>query len=127
MAGASVASTAARIEECVISENVIHLCSSAGGCQAVLIPYQLLSGEWAEKKNADRITAASFTNQENKILASWCWFSSKAFHLLHSLSTCDYDDEYNLEQFKKKKKQQAKVFRIFPFRNAQDENLAFSS
>lgn len=71
----------------------------------------LPAAEWwmsREKKNADRITAASFTNQENKILASWCYFSSKAFHPLHPLSTCDYNDEYNLEKFKILKKKSSK-------------------
>lgn len=63
MARASIASsTGARIQKCVVSENVIHLCSPAGGCQAVLLLYQLLSSE-RSVKTAARITAASLVDQ----------------------------------------------------------------
>lgn len=75
MARASIASsTGARVQKCVVPENVIHLCSPAGGCQAVLLLYQLLSGEWSVK-TAARITAASLKSRENKNLEKRCSFS----------------------------------------------------
>lgn len=51
----------------------------------------LPAAEWwmSRKKNADRITAASLTDQENKILHSWCCSSSELSYHLHPSSTCD--------------------------------------
>lgn len=79
MARASIASsTGARVQKCVVSENVIHLCSPAGGFQAVLLLYQLLSGEWSVK-TAARITAASLVDQENKTLRNDAHFLCNFF------------------------------------------------
>lgn len=87
MARASIASsTGARVQKCVVSENVIHLCSPAGGCQAVLLLYQLLSGEWSVK-TAATITAASLVDQGNKNLEKWCSFSLQFLPMTEPVSS----------------------------------------
>lgn len=112
VAWASVASIGARIEECVISENVIHLCSSAGGCQAVLLPYQLLSGEWAGKKNMQiELQQHHLQTRKTKFLIADAIFLP-SFSTSSSFSTCDYSDEHNLEQLTKTA---SKCFPYFSF------------
>lgn len=94
MTGASIAtSIGAGVQECVVSENVIHLCSSAGGCQAVLLFYQLPSGE-GSARTADRITAASHPNQKAKILVPCCahCFPLESSHAEHY--TCYMSKRY---------------------------------
>jgi len=113
MAWARVASIGARIEECVISENVIHLCSSAGGCQAVLLPYQLLSGEWAEKKMQIELQQHRLQTRKTKFFIADAVLLP-SFPTTYILSLPVIARQY-AHYCIKNKKAQVKAFLIFPF------------